>query len=319
MISLSHIETEQRNPATMHLDEFSCLEIAQAMIHEDQVAVSAVREVLPDVATAMSWASDAIRSGGRIIYVGAGTSGRLGVLDASECPPTFGVTRDQVVGIIAGGREALYNAVEGIEDKPQEGAEDLASVGPASNDIVFGLAASGRTPYVLGAVAHARSVGCRTVAITCNPGSELGKATDLAIEPRTGPEVLTGSTRLKAGTAQKLILNMISTGAMTKSGKVYQNLMVNVRASNQKLQSRAMRIVMSACRCSAHVAHEALDEAGGDAKVAITSVLLGVSTERARRALDGTDGSISEACAQSDRHEPGPTSPEEAQDGNRDE
>ena len=230
---------------------------------EDAHAVEAVHAVLPQVATAIEWAGDSLNAGGRIIYVGAGTSGRLGVLDAVECPPTFGVSHETVVGIIAGGEGAFVKAAEGAEDHEEAGAADLAAKGLTPHDLVVGLAASGRTPYVVGALRKAREAGCRTVAIACNPGSRIGAEADLAIEPATGPEVLTGSTRLKAGTAQKLVLNMISTGAMARAGKVYENLMVDVKQSNEKLRVRAQNIVMEACGCTRDEARASLEAAGG--------------------------------------------------------
>ena len=235
MVDLSRLTTEQRNPATMDLDQMSPLEIAVVMNQEDKKAVLAVQQVLPQVATAIQWAADSLRQGGRLIYMGAGTSGRLGVLDAVECPPTFGSAPETVVGLIAGGDCAFVKAVEGAEDSCTLGAEDLQRIHLQPPDLVIGLAASGRTPYVIHGLRYARSIGCKTVAIACNAGSLIGQEADLAIEPVTGPEVLTGSTRLKAGTAQKLILNMISTGSMVNIGKAYQNLMVDVQLTNEKL------------------------------------------------------------------------------------
>ena len=244
MVDLSRLTTEQRNPATMDLDQMSPLEIAAVMNQEDKKAVLAVQQVLPQVATAIQWAADSLRQGGRLIYMGAGTSGRLGVLDAVECPPTFGSAPESVVGLIAGGDCAFVKAVEGAEDSCTLGAEDLQRIHLQPPDLVIGLAASGRTPYVIHGLRYARSISCKTVAIACNAGSLIGQEADLAIEPVTGPEVLTGSTRLKAGTAQKLILNMISTGSMVNIGKAYQNLMVDVQLTNEKLEVRAQNILM---------------------------------------------------------------------------
>ena len=297
MLDLSKLETERRNPETMELDAFTPLQIAQAMNREDQRAVDAVHAVLSQVATAIEWATQSLRDGGRIVYTGAGTSGRLGVLDAVECPPTFGVSPDVVVGLIAGGEGAFVRAAEGAEDDSDAGRRDLEGIELRSHDLVVGLAASGRTPYVVGALAYARKLGCRTVAIACTPESEIGHAAELAIEPITGPEVLTGSTRLKAGTAQKLILNMVSTGAMTGVGKVYQNLMVDVMQTNEKLHVRARDIVVSACGCSGEVAQDALDAAGGNVKVAITMLLLSCSADEARAALAAADGHVRGALA----------------------
>lgn len=295
MIDLTKLATEQRNPATMDLDTFTPLQIAEAMNHEDQRAVEAVHAVLPQVATAISWATEALARGGRIVYLGAGTSGRLGVLDAVECPPTFGVSYDTVIGLIAGGEHAFVQAKEGEEDRAEGGAQDLRAHSLSADDLVVGLAASGRTPYVIGGLRYASSIGARTVAIACNRNSEIGAAADLAIEPETGPEVLSGSTRLKAGTAQKLILNMISTGAMTGIGKVYENLMVDVKQSNEKLVTRAQNIVMEACSCSRDVAEQTLAEADGSVKLAITMLLLDCSAEAASDALEKSHGHIRQA------------------------
>lgn len=292
MLDLTKLGTEQRNPRTMELDAFTPFQVAEAMNAEDAHAVEAVHAVLPQVATAIEWAGDSLNAGGRIIYVGAGTSGRLGVLDAVECPPTFGVSRETVVGIIAGGEGAFVKATEGAEDHEEAGATDLAAKGLTPHDLVVGLAASGRTPYVVGALRKAHEAGCRTVAIACNPDSRIGAEADLAIEPATGPEVLTGSTRLKAGTAQKLVLNMISTGAMARAGKVYENLMVDVRQSNEKLRVRAQNIIMEACGCTRDEARASLEAAGGHVKAAITMRLLGCSAEEAAEALDGAHGDV---------------------------
>lgn len=295
MIDLTKLATENRNPNTMHLDSMEPLQIAEAMHAEDLKAVEAVGSLLPQIATAITWAAEALEKGGRIIYMGAGTSGRLGVLDAVECPPTFGVDPSVVVGLIAGGEGAFIKAVEGAEDSTTLGEKDLRSLGLTPNDLVVGLAASGRTPYVVHALIYARSQGCKTIAIACNSPSEIGSAAELAIETVVGPEVLTGSTRLKAGTAQKLILNMISTGAMTRTGKVFQNLMVDVQQTNQKLVARAQNIVMQACDCSRDEAITALDAADGHAKTAIVMVLMGCDAARARELLSAAQGHVSNA------------------------
>lgn len=296
MEDINALTTEQRNPHTTNLDTFSSLDIARTMNSEDKHAVEAVEQVLPQVARAIDWAHDALVAGGRIIYIGAGTSGRLGVLDAVECPPTFGVDYNTVVGIIAGGEGAFVRAAEGIEDKREAAVDDLVAHHLTSNDIVIGIAASGRTPYVISALTYARSAGCKTVAISCNAHTEVSACADLAIEAITGPEVLSGSTRLKAGTAQKLILNMISTGAMTRFGKVYKNLMVDVRQNNQKLQIRAINIVREACGCTQHEAEHALAEAHGEVKTAICMLLLGCDATRANEALTASCGHVRAAC-----------------------
>lgn len=286
MIDLGNLTTEARNPNTMNLDKMSPQEIVDVMNSEDNRVVMAVHAERKHIATAVSWAAEAISNGGRILYVGAGTSGRLGVLDAVECPPTFGVSPDLVIGLIAGGNSAFVRAKEGAEDSSTLGAKELDEVDVCDKDLVIGLAASGRTPYVIGALRHARKVGARTVAIACNANSEIGREAELAIEPVTGPEILTGSTRLKAGTAEKMILNMISTGAMVLNGKAYQNLMVDVKQSNEKLVARAQNITMEATGCSRQQAVEALNEANGSSKVAIVMLLTGANADQAREKLE---------------------------------
>lgn len=292
MLDLTKLTTEQRNPKTMELDSFSPIEIARVMNEENTNVIKAIDEVLPQVASAIEWAGEALNAGGRIIYMGAGTSGRLGVLDAVECPPTFGVSYDTVVGLIAGGEDAFVKAAEGAEDNAEAGAADLAALELESRDIVIGIAASGRTPYVIGGLRYANEAGCRTVAIACNKDSAVGAEAQLAIEPVTGPEVLTGSTRLKAGTAQKLVLNMISTGSMVAAGKVYQNLMVDVKQSNEKLRVRAQNIVMMATECTREQAAEALEACHHHVKGAIAMLLLDCDATAAEAALDETHGHV---------------------------
>jgi len=295
MIDLSVLTTESRNSDTMNLDEMTPLQIAAIMNQEDEKAVKAVEEVLPQIATAIEWATDSLKAGGRIIYIGAGTSGRLGVLDAVECPPTFGVSRELVVGLIAGGDKAFVEAVEGAEDSETLCEADLKEIGLTSKDIVIGLAASGRTPYVIYGLDYANKTGCHTVAIACNKGSDVGEKAKLAIEPVTGPEVLTGSTRLKAGTAQKMILNMISTGSMVGIGKAYENLMVDVKQSNEKLVIRSQNIVMTATGCTREEAETVLKQAEGHVKTAITMILLNCDPEAAGQKLSQAGGKIREA------------------------
>lgn len=292
MLDLTKLTTEQRNPKTMELDSFSPIEIARVMNEENTNVIKAIDEVLPQVASAIEWAGEALNAGGRIIYMGAGTSGRLGVLDAVECPPTFGVSYDTVVGLIAGGEGAFVKAAEGAEDNAEAGAADLAALELESRDIVIGIAASGRTPYVIGGLRYANEAGCRTVAIACNKDSAVGAEAQLAIEPVTGPEVLTGSTRLKAGTAQKLVLNMISTGSMVAAGKVYQNLMVDVKQSNEKLRVRAQNIVMMATDCTREQAAEALAACDNHVKGAIAMLLLDCDATAAEAALDEVHGHV---------------------------
>lgn len=296
-LTLDNLLTEARNPQTMELDSMTPLEIVTAMNREDARVPESIRPQLPNIAQCVAWATEAIRSGGRLIYMGAGTSGRLGVLDAVECPPTFGVSPDVVVGLIAGGERAFVKAVEGAEDSRELGKADLEAIGLTPKDLVVGIAASGRTPYVLGGLAYANSLGCKTAAISCNPGSALGKEARLAIEVAPGPECLTGSTRLKAGTAQKLILNMISTATMVGCGKAYSNLMVDVMQTNEKLVVRAQNIVMEATGVSRDSAKEAIALAGGSCKLAVTMILADCTVEEAKERLDRCGGSVRQAIA----------------------
>lgn len=295
MINLGKMSTETRNINTVNLDEMSSLEIVTVMNKEDAKVPEAIAKVLPQIAATVDFAKDAFLSGGRLIYVGAGTSGRLGVLDASECPPTFGVSPDMVVGIIAGGDTALRNAVEGAEDNYDQGIADLKALALKANDVVVGIAASGRTPYVIGALNYAKELGCHTAAISCNSNNEMSKAAEVAIEVIPGPEVLTGSTRLKSGTAQKLVLNMISTAAMVGIGKVYQNLMVDVVPSNEKLIVRAENIVMEATGVEREAAKEYIALAKGSVKTAIVMILGGYSHEEASEKLALHKGHVREA------------------------
>lgn len=292
VVDLEKMATEMRNAKTMALDEMTPLEIITIMNHEDEGVAKVVKRALPEVAKVIEWTTKSLQTGGRIVYIGAGTSGRLGILDASECPPTFGVSYDCVVGIIAGGKEAFIKAAEGAEDNPRLGRDDLIHIHLTSKDTVIGIAASGRTPYVLGAMAYAKETGCRTVAIVCNENMEMSRAADIGIELLTGPEILTGSTRLKAGTAEKMVLNMISTASMVGIGKVYENLMVDVQQTNEKLVCRAENIVMEAVNCSREDAKEALREADGDAKLAITRMLVNCNIARARKLLEAANGKI---------------------------
>lgn len=297
-LNLTGMTTEKRNPRTMQLDTMSELEIVTTMNEEDARVPLAIAKKLPQIAQAAHWAAEAFEQGGRLFYMGAGTSGRLGVLDAAECPPTFGVAPGMVVGLIAGGEQAFLKAVEGAEDDRALGQSDLEAYGLNAKDVVIGIAASGRTPYVLGGLAYARSVGCRTAAIACNTGSEIGRAANLAIEVEVGPEVLTGSTRLKSGTAQKLILNMISTASMVRTGKVYQNLMVDVMQNNEKLHTRAENIVIDATGVTRPEARSAIDAAGGSVKVAITMLLADCSADEARSRLEKAGGHVRAAIGQ---------------------
>jgi N-acetylmuramic acid 6-phosphate etherase len=292
---LDQLVSEERNPRSLSIDAMSSLEIVQLMNDEDRRVAEAVGKTLPQIAQAVDAIVAAFGKGGRLIYIGAGTSGRLGVLDASECPPTFGVPYDMVVGLMAGGPEALFKAKEGAEDDVAAGAGDLAGVDLTKNDVVVGIAVSGRTPYVLGALDYAKRIGAATVGLTCNPDSAIARAVDISIAPVVGPEVVTGSTRLKSGTAQKLVLNMLSTASMVRIGKTYQNLMVDMHASNEKLVARAIRIVMQATECSPDVAEGALARTGNDVKLAILTILTGKPPDDARAALDEAGGFLRRA------------------------
>lgn len=295
MIDLSNMTTEMRNPETMMLDKMSSLEIVTVMNKEDEKIPRAVATVLPQIAQVADWVAEAFEAGGRLFYMGAGTSGRLGVLDASECPPTFGVPSGMVVGLIAGGDIALRNPVENAEDNKELGKEDLIRHKLDSRDVVVGIAASGRTPYVIGGLEYANKIGCRTVSVTCNTGSAMGQVSQLAIEASPGPEVLTGSTRLKSGTTQKLILNMITTTAMIRTGKVYENMMVDVVQSNEKLHSRAENIVMEITGIDRQDARLKINEADGSVKTAIVMVLAGCGRDEAVKRLADAGGHVREA------------------------
>ncbi|WP_354690062.1 N-acetylmuramic acid 6-phosphate etherase [Phytobacter sp. RSE-02] len=289
-MNLGALVSETRNPETMDLDALTTIELVNRFNQQDTLVAQAVKATLPEVARAVDAAALALKAGGRIIYMGAGTSGRLGVLDASECPPTFGVPHGLVVGLIAGGPGALLKAVEGAEDNAQLGEDDLKALSLNAADLVVGLAASGRTPYVIGGLKYANAVGCTTVAISCNPDSPIAHEADIAISPVVGPEALTGSTRLKSGTAQKLVLNMISTGAMVKFGKVYQNLMVDMKATNIKLVDRACRMVVEATGVTRDVAQSVLKQTDFDVKPAILMVLTGLDAPSARAKLTAHQG-----------------------------
>ena len=289
------LTTEAADPRTAALDEMNAMEIVQAMHEADMDVMRAVDSAKAAIAKAVQAAYEAIRGGGRVFYIGAGTSGRLGVLDASECPPTFGVPADMFVGIIAGGDGALRRSVENAEDDPAAGAAALHEKGMKAGDLVVAISASGSAPYCIGALEAARSTGAVTAAIVCNSGSPMAAIADIPIEMVTGAEVLSGSTRLKAGTATKLALNMISTGAMTLMGKTYKNLMVDVRATNKKLIDRCVRIVMRATGVDRASAETLISEADGDLKRAIVMQLSGVSAETAKAALDAAGGYVQKA------------------------
>ena len=290
--TLSTLITEQRNPNSMHVDSLSALEIVQLMNQEDKQVPLAIEKCLPQIAQAVECIVAAFQQGGRLVYIGAGTSGRLGVLDASECPPTFGVSPEMVKGIIAGGERALRHPIEGAEDSKAQAVVDLQTIQFSSKDVLVGIAASGRTPYVIGALEYAKSLGSVTVSIASNPNSAMANIVDIAIDTVVGPEVLTGSSRLKSGTAQKLVLNMLTTASMILMGKCYQNLMVDVQASNEKLKARAIRIVMQATDCDKALAEETLKQADQNAKLAIMMILSGLDRAQAEALLEKHHGKL---------------------------
>ena len=290
--TLSTLITEQRNPNSMHVDSLSALEIVQLMNEEDKQVPLAIEKCLPQIAQAVECIVSAFQQGGRLVYIGAGTSGRLGVLDASECPPTFGVSPEMVKGIIAGGERALRHPIEGAEDSKAQAVVDLQTIEFSSKDVLVGIAASGRTPYVIGALEYAKSLGSVTVSIASNPNSAMANIVDIAIDTVVGPEVLTGSSRLKSGTAQKLVLNMLTTASMILMGKCYQNLMVDVQASNEKLKARAIRIVMQATDCDKALAEETLKQADQNAKLAIMMILSGLDRAQAEALLETHQGKL---------------------------
>lgn len=298
LTTLAQLMTEQRNLNTMNIDSLSSLEILQKMNEEDQKVALAVRENLPQIAEAVERIVIAFQQGGRLVYIGAGTSGRLGVLDASECPPTFGVSPDMVVGIIAGGERALRHPIEGAEDDKQAGMADLQAVNFSQKDVLVGIAASGRTPYVIGALEYANRLGATTVSIASNPKSAMSQLAQIAIETVVEAEALTGSSRLKSGTAQKLVLNMLTTASMILIGKCYQNLMVDVQASNEKLKARAVRIVMQATECERDIAEYTLSETDGNAKLAIMMLLSGLDKTAAELLLQQHGGRLQHAIKQ---------------------
>ena len=290
--TLSTLITEQRNPNSMHVDSLSALEIVQLMNKEDKQVPLAIEKCLPQIAQAVECIVAAFQQGGRLVYIGAGTSGRLGVLDASECPPTFGVSPEMVKGIIAGGERALRHPIEGAEDSKTHAVVDLQTIQFSSKDVLVGIAASGRTPYVIGALEYAKSLGSVTVSIASNPNSAMANIVDIAIDTVVGPEVLTGSSRLKSGTAQKLVLNMLTTASMILMGKCYQNLMVDVQASNEKLKARAIRIVMQATDCDKTLAEETLKLTDQNAKLAIMMILSGLDRAQAEALLEKHQGKL---------------------------
>lgn len=299
-IDLDRLTTEARNPRSGNLDSMKPLEIVRLINTEDATVAGAVAMEEKQIAQAIEIISDRLSRGGRLVYAGAGTSGRLGVLDAAECPPTFNADPRQVVGLIAGGPGALLTAVEGAEDSPEKASADLREIGLDQNDVLVGIAASGRTPYVLGALDHARSVGAFAIGFSCNKEAELKQHADLNIIPVVGPEILSGSTRMKAGTATKMVLNMLTTGAMVLMGKTYGNLMVDVQATNRKLVERSIRIVQEICVCTREEAREALEICDGEVKAAVVTLQLGLSHEQARERLQAAGGQLGAALNEGD-------------------
>lgn len=302
-MNLNQLTTEQRNPRTLQIDELPTLALVRLINEEDQRVPQAVAAILPDVARAVDLIAARLAAGGRLFYIGAGTSGRLGILDAVECPPTYRTDPERIQGIIAGGTPAIFRAQEGAEDSEELGASDLAAHGFAAGDIACGIAASGRTPYVIGALRHARACGGATIALACCKPAAIAELADIALLPVTGPEVVTGSTRMKAGTAQKLVLNMLSTGAMIRLGKTYGNLMVDVKASNAKLKERAAGIVMTIAGCTRADADAALAETDGSAKLAVLRVLTGAPVTACRELLAARHGRLKDALKET-RKEP---------------
>lgn len=297
-MDIKTITTEQHNKRTERLDQMTALEIVSVMNEEDAAVPIAVKRCLPEIATAAQWAAEAFAQGGRLFYIGAGTSGRLGILDAAECVPTFGVKDGVVIGIMAGGEKAMFKAVEHAEDEAELAKQDLKWYGLKNKDVVVGLAASGRTPYVLGGLAFAKDHGCPTVAVACSENAESAAIAGLVIEAVVGPEVLTGSTRLKAGTAQKQILNMISTASMTLIGKVYKNYMVDLIQTNEKLKVRAENIVMDTTGVARGQARQTIDMAQGSVKLAITMLLADCTAAEAKKRLEQAKGHVREAVLQ---------------------
>ncbi|MBB5210750.1 N-acetylmuramic acid 6-phosphate etherase [Microbulbifer hydrolyticus] len=292
---LASLASEARNPDTLDIDLLSSEEILTKINNADREVPEAVYRELPNITRAVDAIAEAFKSGARLIYMGAGTSGRLGILDAVECPPTFGVSEDMVVALIAGGEEAIYRAQEGAEDSLTLGGEDLRNINLSENDVVVGIAASGRTPYVIGGLRYARALGCTTIAVSCNKSAAIAEEADIAILPEVGPEILTGSTRMKAGTAQKLVLNMLTTASMIRIGKSFYNLMVDVKATNEKLVSRTRRIVMETTGVGLDEADRVLQSCDHNAKLAIMMILSGLERSKAEEALAKSQGFLRRA------------------------
>ena len=297
-MDLNLIKTEQQNSKTTHIDTMSTLDMVRLINEEDQKVALSVGEEAEHIAAAVDIIAAQLRQGGRLVYIGCGTSGRLGVLDAVECPPTYSTDPDEVIGLIAGGNDAIFRAKEGAEDDAGQGEADLKKINFSSRDVLVGIAASGRTPYVLGAMEYARKQGAHVIGISCSSGSPVEQAAEIAITPIPGPEVVTGSTRMKSGTAQKMVLNMLSTGAMIKLGKVYGNLMVDVKPSNEKLVERCKRIVCQATGANYETATRALEECGFRAKVAIVMLRTGSDARKAEKLLAQHEDRVASAIGE---------------------
>lgn len=296
-IDLTTMITESRNQASLTIDQLTTIDMLKVINEEDKKVAFAVEKQLPQIAQAVDKIVEAFQQQGRLIYIGAGTSGRLGILDASECPPTYGTPAEQIMGIIAGGTPAIFKAVENAEDKPEQGQADLQSIQFNYKDILVGIAASGRTPYVIGAMEYAKSQGATVISLCCNPNAPMIGLADIAITPIVGAEVITGSSRMKAGTAQKLVLNMLTTASMIKIGKVFSNLMVDVEASNDKLIERQIQIVIEATSCSRQQAINALEQCNRQCKTAIIMLLMQISAEQAMALLNENRGMIAHVLA----------------------
>ncbi|SDK28419.1 N-acetylmuramic acid 6-phosphate etherase [Microbulbifer yueqingensis] len=303
---LSRLTSEARNPDSQDIDLLPTPAVLEKINLADREVPEAVGKVLPQIGEAVESIVAAFKSGGRLVYMGAGTSGRLGILDAVECPPTYGVPEGMVVALIAGGEDAVYRAQEGAEDAPQMGRSDLQDISLCQRDVVVGIAASGRTPYVMGGLKYANEIGCTTVALSCNKAAAIAAEADIAILPEVGPEILTGSTRMKAGSAQKLVLNMLTTASMLRLGKSFYNLMVDVQATNEKLVGRTRRIVMEATGVSLEEADRVLRQCDHNAKLAIMVILSGLDTDAARQALTESDGFLRLALQKLGKAEPPP-------------
>ena len=295
---LAGLVSEQQNHQTTSIDRLSTIELVSCINQQDQTVADAVKAILPQIAKVVDLIVASINQGGRLVYIGAGTSGRLGVLDAVECVPTFSIEEGIVIGLMAGGQSAMFKAKEGIEDQPNEGVKDLKAINLNSKDILIGIAASGRTPYVLGAIEYANQIGANSVALSCNPNAEIAKNADVALLPIVGPEVLAGSTRLKSGTAQKLVLNMLSTASIVKLGKCYKNLMVDLKATNEKLIARGTRLIMDITGVTQDIAERKLEQANNQVKLALVMILKEVGSEKAKQLLLESDGFLAKVLGE---------------------